>query len=62
MEVVTEERWILLSEEAFNRMRPDVGADVIALHTTPDAMEYDEDIHSHLDEGGIVVIHCEAGG
>ena len=59
---MAEERWILVSEDTFNILRfgvgtPDMMAD--AIHARPDSMELDERIHEHLNEGGIVVIHCE---
>ena len=29
-----------------------------ALHARPETMDLDERINEHLNEGGIVVIHC----
>ena len=57
-----EERWILVSEDTFNAIRFGVGlrVDVVenAIHSMPDEMHVDPRIHEHLNDGGIVVIHC----
>lgn len=56
------ERWVLVSEETFNDIRFGVCNDIDvvaqALHATPETIDLDERIHEHLNEGGIVVIHC----
>jgi hypothetical protein len=57
-----DERWILVSEETFNDIRFGVGLTVDhmtdAIHVSPDTIALDERIHEHLNDGGIVVIHC----
>ena len=59
---MTEERWVLMSEETFNDMRFgfDLNVDRVAeaVHSRPEAMQIDPNIHEHLNDGGIVVIHC----
>ena len=51
-----------MSEETFNDMRFgfDLNVDRVAeaVHSRPDEMHIDPNIHEHLNDGGIVVIHC----
>ena len=57
------ESWVLMSTSVLGDI--DIGvADIEklmsrVLHATPEEMELDDDIHDHLDNGGIVIIHCE---
>ena len=56
-----EETWVLMSSDVFNQASY-IGTNKLwfnALHATPDEMETDLNVHRHLNEGGIVVIHCE---
>ena len=59
---MAEETWMLMSTDVFDTIRT-VGTSrklmAAAIHATPDEMEVDPNIHRHLNEGGIVVIHCE---
>ena len=31
----------------------------MVVHATPDELEMDPDISRHLNDGGVVIIHCE---
>lgn len=56
----SEEQWVLMGRGVFNKARK-IGSIKLwneALHATPDEMETDPNVHRHLNEGGIVVIHC----
>jgi hypothetical protein len=58
---MAEETWVLMSTDVFNEAS-NIGTNKLwfdALHATPDEMEVDPNIHRHLNDGGVVVIHCE---
>ena len=60
---MSEETWVLMSTRVLAGI--DIGiADLehlmgTVIHATPDEMEVDPNIHRHLNEGGMVIIHCE---
>ena len=56
--------WVLMSVDVFSDVRA-VGTIRLwneAIHASPVEMETDPNIHRHLNDGGVVIIHCETDG
>ena len=58
-----DETWVLMSTDTLDEIS-DINSRVFelqteAIHATPVEMETDPNIHRHLDDGGVVIIHCE---